>query len=282
MPIGTRLSTPIPRSYLYDERLNCIADPLTREAFLRAKLVCDNLGRIPANPGMLAGILFPSNAPKAAKMYQIVEAWSRAGLVFHYQVGSRWFVEVCDNGATSRLVGNMSGQSEYPAPPRELVDSWVKEFGSDWKPIGRSGANTGTDEVHTRSNKAEHVQTRIAEGGRVEGEENGRVLVGNRGGSTDTVDLEGDQLNPDQPTNCALLSSVFKPISEGKLLGTNRFQRVVLLKLSELGNTVPTRRKKWERFMSSVMDECQSRNITWPREWGDVISKLRSLIRESE
>lgn len=284
MPIATRLSTPLPRSYLHDERLNSIADTLAREAFLRAKLICDNRGRLPANPGMLAGILFPSNPPRAAKMFSIIQEWSRSGLAFHYQVGSRWFVEFCDNGATSRLVGNMTEDSEYPGPPQELIDNWTKEFGCEWKPIGRSW-KTGTDDVRTRSNEFEQVQTRIVEekgvvGSRVEG--NGRELVGRVGSSTNSVDLEDTRFDPDQPTNHVLLGEVFKRVSHDIRIGTKAFQRVILLKLSERESGIPKKRKDWERFMSSVMDEREARKIPYPREWLDSLSELREKIQESE
>lgn len=283
MPIGTRLSTPIPRSYLHDERLNSIADPLAREGFLRAKLVCDNRGRLPGNPAMLAGILWPANPPKAAKMSQIIESWSRAGLVFHYSAGTRSFIEITDNGTTSRLVGNMSDQSEYPSPPQELVDKWAKEFGCEWKPIARSG-NTSKDDVRPRSNGSTHVPTRIAEEKRVVGsvvEEKRDELVGSRPDLTDSVDLEDKRFDPDQPTNVDLLAKLFKAVSHGKWVGTKQFQRVVLFKLSEL-KSLPKNPKDLERLLSVVMDECDSRGskYKWPREWREAIEGLRKQLKE--
>lgn len=159
MPICTRSSTPLPRSYLYDERLNSVTDPLAREAYLRAKTACDNLGRMPANPAMLAGTLFPSLPPKAAYMERIVQDWVEAGLVFHYQAGSRWYIEICDNGATSKLVGNMTGESEYPPPPAEQVEKWKAKFACEWKPIERKSKR-----VRTGSNTFEQVGTCSHEG----------------------------------------------------------------------------------------------------------------------
>jgi hypothetical protein len=161
MPIGTRLSTPIPRNYLHDERLNSITDALTREAYVRAKLVCDNLGRLPAHPAMLASTLFPAMPPTAAEMSRIIGVWVKAGLAFHYQAGSRWYVEIADNGETSKLVGNMTGESEYPAPPTKMITEWKAKFFCDWKPIQRKSKR-----VHTRSNECD---TRSPEEKRREG-----------------------------------------------------------------------------------------------------------------
>lgn len=150
MPIGTRLSTPIPRNYLHDERLNSITDALAREAYLRAKLICDNLGRLPAHPAMLASTLFPAMPPAPAEMSRIIAQWAKVGLAFHYQAGTRWFVEIADNGETSKLVGNMTGESEYPPPPAKMIAEWKAKFCCNWKPIQRKSKR-----VHTRSNASD-------------------------------------------------------------------------------------------------------------------------------
>ena len=46
MPVGTRITTPLPRSYLTDPRFNALKDPLARESYLRLKLMTDNVGRM--------------------------------------------------------------------------------------------------------------------------------------------------------------------------------------------------------------------------------------------
>jgi hypothetical protein len=282
MPIGTRLSTPIPRTYIHEERLTSIADPQTREAYLLAKLMADNLGRLPANPATLAGILFPANPPKPGKMSEIIRSWCEAGLVFHYSFGARAFIEIADNGLTSRLVGNMSTQSEYPAPPQEMIDEWVKKFG-EWRSIVQPEKRS-TYAVDTRSNKSEHVPTCIAEEkGVVEKgvEENRRELVGKVGGNPE---MREERFNPDQPTNQVLLGSLFKTLKpfKGKIVGTKEFQRLVLLKLQDAGDIVQsTDNQRWERFFSSVLDEADQRKILYPREWYRVLNVFRERIEQA-
>ncbi|MGH9735816.1 MAG: hypothetical protein ACRD8A_14645 [Candidatus Acidiferrales bacterium] len=165
MPIGTRLSTPIPRNYLHDERLNSITDALAREAYIRAKLVCDNLGRLPAHPATLASTLFPAMPPASAKMSRIIAKWVEVGLVFHYQVGTRQYVEITDNGETSKLVGNMTGESEYPPPPDKMIADWNAQFCGNWKAIQRKSkrVHTGSNAYHTRSPEEKRSEVKRSE-----------------------------------------------------------------------------------------------------------------------
>ncbi len=135
---------------------------MVREAFFRAKLVCDNLGRLPGDLATLAGILYPAAPPSAAKMRVIVAAWVKAGLASHYRAGRAWFIEICDTGATQRLVGNMSARSDFPPPPERLIRAWERRFGLKWQPVGRAGKES---EIGIDTYK--RVQTRIAELGRV-------------------------------------------------------------------------------------------------------------------
>ena len=150
MPTGTRLTTPLPRDYLTDPRLNVLRDPLAREAYLRAKLITDNLGRLPGDPSTLAGLLYPSAPPSRVVMQKIISSWKRAGLAFHYQNSRIWYLEISDTYRTQRIVGNMSRNSDFPPPPSGMISSWEQKFGLKRAPIrrksGKSRSNDGDTE----------------------------------------------------------------------------------------------------------------------------------------
>lgn len=153
MPIGTRLSTPIPRAYLSDPRLAAVKSALAREAFFRMKLTVDNLGRMPGDAAMVAGLLYPSNPPPAAQMAKVLAELDRAGLVLWYRSGPVRFVQVPDTGSTQKIIGHMATSSEYPAPPDELLSKWQKKTGLAWQAVRvtRDFKGKGSNGVRTAS-----------------------------------------------------------------------------------------------------------------------------------
>jgi hypothetical protein len=159
MPTGTRLSTPIPRSYLTDVRLASVRSPLARESFFRMKLIADNLGRLPGSEGMVGGLLYPAGAPAPSAMKSALKDLERADLIFRYQVGAAFFIEICDTGLTQHLIGNMARRSEYPAPPKKMIEAWQRRTGLQWRAICDS--QTRTNVVQTASEpSANGVRTR--------------------------------------------------------------------------------------------------------------------------
>lgn len=135
MPTGTRLTTPIPRAYLSDSRLASVTDVLARELFFRAKVTVDNLGRMPGEPAMVAGLLYPVSSPPATRTAKALRALDHAGLILWYRFGPQRFICIPDTGATQKIVGHMATTSEYPAPPKELISRWERKTGLTWQPV---------------------------------------------------------------------------------------------------------------------------------------------------
>lgn len=300
MPIGTRLSTPIPRNYLHDERLNSVSDALAREAYLRAKLVCDNLGRLPAHPAMLASTLFPAMPPTPAEMSRIITQWVNVGLVFHYQAGSRWFVEMTDNGETSRLVGNMTGESEYPAPPAKMIAEWKAKFFSDWKPIERRSkrVRTGMDVSDTRSHEEKRREEKGSEGSRAvrstAGRRTARLARKQAGLETkiskedetigsflDALKREGSE-NPDWFATAAKAAKfcnyridVNDPQMSVSFVGQMATTYEKHNAAIESGDLLPG------NFCSKVLDACMGEGGNYPPSFGEHRDRLREQERAS-
>ncbi len=167
MPTGTRLTTPLPRDYLTDSRLNSLRDPLAREAYFRAKLMCDNLGRLPGDPSTLAGLLYPSAPPSRAIMQKVIASWKKAGLAFHYPHARVWHIEIADTYKTQKIVGNMSKNSDFPPPPSGMVSSWEQKFGVKRAPIRRksdkSRPNDGDTECERGSDGVSLSKVRLSQ-----------------------------------------------------------------------------------------------------------------------
>ncbi len=178
MPTGTRSSTPIARNYLHDELLNSItAAPNAREVFFRMKLLCDNAGRLPGDSAVLGSLLFPTWPVKAATMAAFLRDLVRCNLIFHYKRGPASFVEIADHGASQRLAGNMTAASDFPAPPRELIEKWEARTGRQWQEIRKYGSNNvrtasehNSNEVGTGSNDVRLKRSRRGQGQGSEGE----------------------------------------------------------------------------------------------------------------
>lgn len=284
MPIGTRQSTPIPRSYIYDARLNGIRSPLAREAYLRAKLVADNLGRLPGDPATLAGTLYPACPPKASEMARVIQDWIRAGLVFRYGNGRLRFLEIADNGLTQRLVGNMTGRSEFPAPPEKMIRRWEKKAGLAWQPVKRaiSDSQNCSDAVHTQS---ERVSLKGREGKRGEqGQEGSTEGDGNdpagRPFRPPEKDLTSPRASDERPSNT---EELFKMATGGRfdpergLAGYDKrgsFINAVMATLENLGR--PKTAAAVERFMTEVVDLCnEEQGFKVPSGWMKVLGDLR-------
>ena len=149
MPTGTRVSTPLPRDYLTDPRLNSLRDPLAREAYFRAKLIADNLGRLPGDPSTLAGLLYPSAPPSRAVMQKIISSWKRVGLAFYYPHARVYYLEIADTGRTQKILGNMSTFSDFPPPPSGMISSWEQKFGLKRAPIRRKYGKSRSNDDDT-------------------------------------------------------------------------------------------------------------------------------------
>lgn len=149
MPTGTRVSTPLPRDYLTDPRLNSLRDPLAREAYFRAKLMCDNLGRLPGDPSTLAGLLYPSAPPSRAVMQKVIASWKKVGLAFYYPHARVWFLEISDTYRTQKIVGNMSKYSDFPPPPSGMISSWEQKFEVKRAPIRRKSGKLRSNDDDT-------------------------------------------------------------------------------------------------------------------------------------
>jgi|SRR5580704_1063243 hypothetical protein len=309
MPHSTRLSTPIPRSYLSDPWLNEIDDPLAREFFLRAKLACDNCGRLPGDAGMLAGILFPGVPLNRKRTEKILEVLVKGRLIFHYQVGRQWFLEICDTGATQRLVGHMTDQSEYPPPPAAMVEKWEAFTGrkrevpqrvrgnskaSAKKNANSNGVDTGSDEVHTGSNAYEQVSTCIAEQSRAEqsrvGSEKSReesdfAKTANAtyrapAAGAKAADKTYGQLISDPATETSL-----EILTAGKFLADVGFRGyrdkgeflTVVKSCFDARRDVPMGgRQQAIDFMEHVANSCNGQDFDAPKGWLRVLGELRA------
>jgi len=288
MPTGTRITTPVPRSYISDERLNSIEDPLAREAFFRAKLVCDNLGRLPGNSATIAGLLYPANPPASKAMAAVISSWVGAGLVFHYQRGPFWYIEITDTGSTQRLVGHMTERSEFPAPPKQMIENWEREFAREWLPIGRKRDKSDTsseqrkDEVHTSSKPS---ISGLGHGlGREElgREEQGQIAADAADPDclTPFEDDDLDQFDLHDPRIQEVLDRAFGLLGFDRKTGFGKktfpdFEKVVLLVRKIWTNELPKNRVDAVNFMTEVLDECEVRKIRYPEGWLKILSGLR-------
>lgn len=282
MAIGTRVSTSIQRSYLYDARFNSIADPLAREAYLRAKLQADNLGRLPGDADTLRGLLFPLGPPSLEAMGSIVKAWVRGGLVLRYKVGRCFFIEIADNGSTMRLVGRMTDRSEFPEPPNNVVKKWEKRFGM--KRVQLRNPNVGKNPVHTESipsiaeGKSEGSQKRSEEK-RTEGSAEGNHNTG-----------AGAPVGSDEPTFS--LSDLGRGMTICDKLG---FDRKIGFKgyeekdrfLQELSNIwkpneVPAHIVVREQIMGHVVNRCGGLGFKVPPGWIKLLNDVRREIKKQQ
>jgi hypothetical protein len=274
MPVGTRVSTSIPRAYLYDARLNSIKDPLAREAHFRAKLHADNLGRMPGDADTLRGLLFPMNPPSVKKMKWVLNAWVNHGLVLRYRVGRCWFVEIGDNGSTMKLVGHMTDRSDFPVPPEKTVRAWERRFGV--KRIEVSRYEPSTNPVHTElapgfTSQSQSQSQKGREGKGAESEGSVRET---------TADL--DRLPPKRKAFDSV-TELFARVTGNRfdpekgfngygLRGT--FTGIVIEQAREHG--VPSTAKLQADFMGMVVDACEdTRGIKAPSGWIKVLSDLR-------
>lgn len=313
MPHSTRLSTPITRSYLSDQWLNAIDDALAREFFFRAKLACDNLGRLPGDPGMLAGILFPGVPLNRNRVQKVLDVLFKGRLIFYYQVGRQWFVEICDTGLTQTLVGNMSDKSEYPAPPQTMVQKWETFTGRKHRKIERvrpapvapkdgnipskDDVQTGSDDVRTRSNESEPVQTCMPGLVRV-GQGLGREGLGEAGSDfaePANATLPSTVADANQPTGITKTYGEFLTdptsgeslhvLSAGKFLDHVGFkgykQRdeflAVIRSCFDACRDIPLGGKpQAAEFMGYVVNTCQLQGFKAPKGWMRVLDELRA------
>jgi hypothetical protein len=143
------------------------------------KLLCDNAGRLPGDAAVLGSLLFPTWPVKATTMAGFLRELVRCNLIFHYKRGPASFVEIADHGATQRLAGNMTAASDFPAPPREMIERWEDRTGRQWQEVRKYGSNDvrttserNSNEVGTSSNDVRLKRSRRGQG--QESEEKGR------------------------------------------------------------------------------------------------------------
>lgn len=308
MPHSTRLSTPITRSYLSDPWLNAIDDALAREFFLRAKLACDNLGRMPGDPGMLAGILFPGVSMNRSRVKKVIDILFKARLIFYYQVGRQWFLEICDTGITQTLVGNMSDKSEYPAPPQGMVKKWESFTGRKHIKIertrtgsdvpraeriqGMDTVKTGTNGVHTGLNESEQ-RTTVRSGSSQVGHSQGRngsdfAKPANACDRASTAAAKPADKTYGQCIDDPSRDSSLHILSGGKFLADLGFREYehkdeflgVVQECFEVRRNIPLGGKpEAVEFMGHVMNRCNAQGFNAPKGWLRSLSELRAEVK---
>jgi hypothetical protein len=300
MPHSTRLSTPIPRSYLSNMWLNSVDDPLARETFFRMKLACDNLGRLPGDPGMVSGVLFPGNPPPRTKMTKVLETLAKCRLIFWYEVSRQQFIEICDTGITQKLVGFMTDESDYPPPPQRMVEKWESFTGQKREIVKNLNRSK---RVYTGTNRDEPVQTGIdgqsrlgkgqsqIEQSREDSDfaKTANAIVPSTATAEEKARAREERtygeaiMSPTLATDLHILTSGHFDRDIG-LQGYNHADEflAVIRSCFESRREIPLGgRKESADFMGHVVNACQQQGFKAPPGWIKALSECRREVRNS-
>lgn len=112
----------------------------------------DNCGFFNGSPGSLREDFYPHHPEiTIEEVRKIRDVLKDKGLIIVYQVEGLEYILVPKVSTYSRIVGNISDKSDFPAPPEGVIEEWEARFNEVYTPLIRRSYSENTPDEH-RSN----------------------------------------------------------------------------------------------------------------------------------
>jgi len=119
------------KSLLRSERFRGLPDDGTRLFYMMIQLDMDNIGRTQAGIYYLLGKLYPGRKDiTPEKIGEMRDACRDIFLLLVYKSSGIAYTQDPFHLNHNKIVGNMSTESEYPAPSEQLITQWEQETNS--------------------------------------------------------------------------------------------------------------------------------------------------------
>jgi len=89
---------------------------------------CDNLGRMDGDPDVVRGTVVPTLSVRRTNVVLWLSEMQELGLIQWYEVEGLWYIQVAGWDDHQRIGGNMSKDSDFPAPNGQVRTAYVRRI----------------------------------------------------------------------------------------------------------------------------------------------------------
>lgn len=122
----------------------------------------DNLGFFDGGNGTLKDAFYPHDSNiTLEKIDSMKRALHNVGLIILYEIEGIEYVLCPKISNFNKLTGNLSDQTTYPAPPKDVITAWEQRFNEVFTPLIRRIDNVPTEGKGKDKGKIKHIDEKL-------------------------------------------------------------------------------------------------------------------------